>query len=193
MNIALRNVAQFLAVYFFLWNLTFTVCRKGHFQSPSTLIRKVLKRRFFFPPFAKKYASTRSAFESFSPIHTKTMEIRLKYDSILHRACVMPVVNDAWSCMTSCFRPSSRKRQAGRVSKNLRSAGCFWKDAFSVTVFTGYVWTVGQTGVKIWGRRSTFHRSKANRKLLSNYHWRWAVCSEIRCHSSLCILDSSSL
>ena len=95
-NIALRNVAQFLAVYFFLWNLTFTVCRKGHFQSPSTLIRKVLKRRFFFPPFAKKYASTRSAFESFSPIHTKTMEIRLKYDSILHRACVMQVVNDAW-------------------------------------------------------------------------------------------------
>ena len=32
----------------------------------------VWKRRFF-SPFSKKYASTRSLFESFSPVHTKTL------------------------------------------------------------------------------------------------------------------------
>ena len=45
------------------------------------------------------------------------------------------------------FRLSSRKREAG-VFKNLLCGERFLKDAFSVTVFTGYVWTVGQTGEK---------------------------------------------
>ena len=39
------------------------------------------------------------------------------------------------------------KRKAG-VFKNLNSGELFWKDAFSVTVFTGHEWTVGQTGEK---------------------------------------------
>ena len=41
----------------------------------------------------------------------------------------------------------TRKRKAG-VFKNLNSGELFWKDAFSVTVFTGQEWTVGQTGEK---------------------------------------------
>ena len=43
------------------------------------------------------------------------------------------------------FRLSSRKREAG-VFKNVLCGERFLKDAFSVTVFNGYVWTVGQTG-----------------------------------------------
>ena len=39
------------------------------------------------------------------------------------------------------------KRKAG-VFKNLNSGELFWKKAFSVTVFTGHEWTVGQTGEK---------------------------------------------
>ena len=46
------------------------------------------------------------------------------------------------------FRPSTRRRKAG-VFKNLHSGQRFWKDAFSVTVFTEFEWTVGQTGEKI--------------------------------------------
>ena len=41
----------------------------------------------------------------------------------------------------------TRKRKAG-VFKNLNSGELFWKDAFSVTVFIGHEWTVGQTGEK---------------------------------------------
>ena len=39
-----------------------------------------------------------------------------------------------------CFRPFTRKREAG-VFKNLHSGKSFWKDAFSVTVLTGCLWT----------------------------------------------------
>ena len=45
------------------------------------------------------------------------------------------------------FRKSTRKRVA-RILKNLHSEERCYKDAFSVTVFTEYVWTVGQTGEK---------------------------------------------
>ena len=45
----------------------------------------------------------------------------------------------------------TRKRKAD-VFKNLNSGELFWKGAFSVTVFTGYEWTVGQTG----GKKSPF-------------------------------------
>ena len=38
------------------------------------------------------------------------------------------------------LRPPTRKQKAG-VLENLHSGERFWKDAFSVTVFTGYVWT----------------------------------------------------
>ena len=35
------------------------------------------------------------------------------------------------------------------VFENIHSGERFWSDAFSVTVFNGYVLTVGQTGEKI--------------------------------------------
>ena len=49
------------------------------------------------------------------------------------------------------FRPSTRvrKQEAGFL-KNLHSGERFWKDAFSVTAFTEYVWMVGQTGKNIY-------------------------------------------
>ena len=45
------------------------------------------------------------------------------------------------------FRPSTRKRKA-RALKLFTLQSVFEKDAFSVTVFTGYMWTVNQTGGK---------------------------------------------
>ena len=45
------------------------------------------------------------------------------------------------------FRRSTRKWEAG-VFLNLHSEVRFCKVTFSVTVFTGYVWTVGQIGNK---------------------------------------------
>ena len=45
------------------------------------------------------------------------------------------------------FRPTTRKRETG-VFKNPHSGERFWKDAFSVIIFTGYVRTVGQTAEK---------------------------------------------
>ena len=48
---------------------------------------------------------------------------------------------------TSLLRPSTSKQKAV-VLENLRSGECFWKETFSVTVFTGYVWTVDQIGEK---------------------------------------------
>ena len=50
-----------------------------------------------------------------------------------------------------CFRRSTRKRETG-VFKNLHSGERFWKDAFSVIVFTGYLRTVGKTA----GKKSAF-------------------------------------
>ena len=47
------------------------------------------------------------------------------------------------------FRPSIRKQKAGVQS-------VFEKDAFSVTVFTGYMWTVDQTG----GKKYPFSKTK---------------------------------
>ena len=49
------------------------------------------------------------------------------------------------------FGPSTRvrKQEAGFL-KNLLSGERFWKDAFSVTVSTEYVWMVGQTGKNIY-------------------------------------------
>ena len=39
-------------------------------KAQSTCIGIFLKTEIFFPQFAKKYASKRSIFESFSPVHT---------------------------------------------------------------------------------------------------------------------------
>ena len=52
-------------------------------------------KRRIFSPFSQKYACTRSVFESFSPVHTKTLK-RWKYDTISYGTCVMLVVYDVW-------------------------------------------------------------------------------------------------
>ena len=64
---------------------------------------------------------------------------RWKDDCIPHRACVMLVVYDVWHYRT--WKPP--------FSSVFTKSRSFWKDAFSVTVYAGYVWTVGQTGEKI--------------------------------------------
>ena len=45
-------------------------------------------KRWFFSPFSKKYASTRSLFKSYSPVHTNTQKPG-KYASSLYRACAV--------------------------------------------------------------------------------------------------------
>ena len=68
-------------------------------------------------------------------------------------------------CTTSSYSKTSvfvrpQVSEKPRVFKNLHSEERFWKDAFSVTVFTGYVWTVGRTGEKnnnrVWATWTIF-------------------------------------
>ena len=56
-----------------------------------------------------------------------------------HRAGVILVVYDVWHYRI--WKPP--------FSSVFMKSQNFWKDAFWVTVFAGYVWTVGQTGEKI--------------------------------------------
>ena len=48
----------------------------------------IFEKGDFFPCFQKKYASTRSVCESFSPVHTKTLK-RRKYNRIPYEIYVM--------------------------------------------------------------------------------------------------------
>ena len=50
------------------------------------------------------------------------------------------------------FRPFGLGKLEAGVFKNLHSKEHFQKDMFSATVFTGYVWTEGQTREKVWTR-----------------------------------------
>lgn len=43
-----------------------------------------------------------------------------------------------------CFHLSTKAQQNG-ILKNLHSGERFWKDAFSVTIFTGFVWMESQS------------------------------------------------
>ena len=94
-------------------------------------------------PNAFENASTRSVRESFSPVHTKT---RKRYPLLSMRHATM-YVNDVFfgvwrhRIRNLHFCPSTRKRKTG-VFKTLYSGERLWKDEFSVTVFSGYVWTV---------------------------------------------------
>ena len=105
-------------------------------------------KQIFFSSVFKKYASTRSVFKSFSPVHTKKLK-RWKYQSIPFGACVMLEVYDLWHhhhLKTSIFTcPHVNEKPA--FSKP-HSGERFWKNVFSVTVFTRYVWMVGPTGDK---------------------------------------------
>ena len=95
-------------------------------------------------------ASTRSVFESFSPVHTKT---RKRYPLLSMRHATMYLndvflVYDIIVFFNLHFCPSTRKRKSGVFKLNVCSGERFWKDEFSVNVFTGCVLAVGQTGGK---------------------------------------------
>ena len=62
------------------------------YLSPNHTYLNIFENGDFFSPFSENYAFTRSVFESFSPVHLKTLK-RWKYDSNPHRACVMLVVH----------------------------------------------------------------------------------------------------
>ena len=90
----------------------------------------IFENGFFFP-FSKKYPSTRSVFESFSPVHMKTLK-RWKYDN-------MPYWDDvSWWCMTSYsktsvfVRPLKRKKPAFSKSPLCKAflKRCFFVDWF---------------------------------------------------------------
>ena len=55
---------------------------------PCPQVSRYFWKRRLLPPFSKKYASTRSAFGSFSPVHTKTLR-QWKHNSIPSRACAV--------------------------------------------------------------------------------------------------------
>lgn len=59
----------------------------------------IFENGVFFPPFAKKYASTRSESSNRSRLSTQ----RWKYDSSPHGACVILLIYDAWYSKTSVF------------------------------------------------------------------------------------------
>ena len=66
----------------------------------------------------KQYASTRSVFKSFSPVH-------MKYDSIFYRACVMLLVDDVFENLFICphlnEKPAFSKISAVKtVNENVR-------------------------------------------------------------------------
>ena len=77
-----------------------------------------------------------------------------------------------------CFHSSTRVHRSG-VFKNLHPGGRFWNATFSVTVFTGYVWTVGQNG----GKNLCFQTK------MDTCGWRLARLREVR-ENGTCKNDS---
>ena len=98
---------------------------------PSTSIGIFLKTYWFFVVVVvfKQYASTRTVFKPFSPVHTK-------YDSILYRACVVLLVHDVFENLFTCphvnEKPAFSKISAVQsVNKNVRfgvpeNTVCLW-------------------------------------------------------------------
>ena len=60
----------------------------------------------FFLRFAKKYTSTRSIFESFSPVHTKTLNNGKSLENRLHPSQSMRYASSKW-CITSWYSKTS--------------------------------------------------------------------------------------
>ena len=100
-------------------------------KAPSIHIWIFLKTDIIFP-FSKKYASTRSVFESFSPVHMKTLK-RWKYDSMPYWE--MRRAGRIW-CMVSYSNTSVFARPHTAISKKVveksardtpeRDCGWFW-------------------------------------------------------------------
>ena len=102
-------------------------------------------KRNFFSPFSKKFASTRSVFWSFTPVHTFTMNrlktttyptahawpIRVKGQETLNKFLILRGVDSGTYSVTSALFSSvltcTRKQRFREVP-------------FSLIVFIGYVW-----------------------------------------------------
>ena len=95
------------------------------------------KRRFFCP-LSKQKPPHVAYSDSFLPVDTKTlrrMELRLQ--------ALQGVLCMVYDMMISYWKTSVLSvHTISRHFKNLLSGECFWKHALSLTVFTGYVWTV---------------------------------------------------
>ena len=76
----------------------------------------------FFLRSKKKGGSSRSVFESFSPVQVKTLK-GWKYDSIPYRACVMLVVYDVWhhAVLRYCLSTRINEKQAFLIISTLRT------------------------------------------------------------------------
>ena len=76
----------------------------------------------------------------FCPSTRKTLRrIEIRLQATQGMRCMM------YDIMISYSKTSVIVHTISRHFKNLLSGECFWKDAFSLTVFTGYVWTVAVT------------------------------------------------
>ena len=82
---------------------------------------------------------------------------------------------------------SYSKTSVFSVFQNLHSEECFWKDASSVTVFTGYVWTVLQTvekkNLRFQIRKDTCGRGPAVCQLKSEWFPRYLLIPRKKIHN----------
>lgn len=79
------------------------ICNGMQLDRKFTRIRIVLNEDFLSSVFLKKNTRTHSVFESFSPVHTKTL-IQWRKDNIFYRAYDISVFE------ILRFRPSTQKR-----------------------------------------------------------------------------------
>lgn len=101
----------------------------------------IWKRILFVFSVSEKSASLSCIFELSLPFHSSKHWWEYAHNGIQHRDVI--VIKNLQ------FHPSTRIQQIG-IFQNVHSGDKIWKDAFSLTVFTGYVWTpVGQTAEEI--------------------------------------------
>ena len=107
---------------------------------------KLVLATFWAPPHVAGYFENGNFFLRFQKISNRFCPSTWKQHSIPYGACVMLEVNDVWHHRIRKPPVSSVHTQTkSRVFKNLYSRELFWKDPFSVKVFVGHVWTVGQS------------------------------------------------
>ena len=98
-----------------------------HFPSSHTWLRPCLHvsvfvwERTFFSPFSKKFASTRSVFESFSPVHTYTMN-QFENDNLPNSA----------SLTHTCTLIMSPKKLRFQMKTDTCGKGLSWRHSESV-------------------------------------------------------------
>ena len=121
-------------------NCSIMICNGMQLDRKFTRIRIVLKTKIFFPSvFLQTNTRTRSVFESFSPVHTKTL-IQWKKDSIFYRAYMTPPYSK-----TSVF-VHLQENDERALKKTLW--GPFSKTACLVSKNVIFLWTKGENGEK---------------------------------------------